>query len=263
VTQLSDTAEVPVVVSVDQPPVPKPAETVEAKEPSVGEVAQGYRLGLLNAQAQPAKGPAENEDEVNYRVKNAPVDKLAALLVVLYPGEGPGGSATEQFILYKSAEIGRQARQLAERLDPGTFANSSGSAQTWKLAIEELYRTEFPLKLEPERRLTVVSLLHRVLNDEFADRDLRWSAGILASYLYTRYNPKDMLTARAALGFAGRLIKGDDYKTMVTKYHLIRLSELEGNKKQMKREALEALRAHKNLENTSCFQMIRELGQKK
>jgi len=233
---------------------PQPAGNV-AQEPVAPKKRTGdgrdYRL-YFTAGAEVADLPAENV----FVVRSAPVAKLAELIGLLYPGLGPGGRPEVQYIIYSDIDVWRSARGFAEQLD--TRASDTGSAgDMWRQAIDGLYASAFPRKLERQKRLRIVKLLNRVGRDRSANHDVRWAAAIIKSHLFVRYDPKDYSVAGAALAEAGKTVQHGDYRAMVVRYHHIKQLVAGGRKRDAVTKARRTLKDYAQFRNTSCYGMIR------
>lgn len=193
-----------------------------------------------------------------YLATQAPVDKLADLLAILYPAQGPGGSEKIRYLLYRDEAIWERAKKFAERLDEaaieqGTYVVGQGS---WPTALGLLYGSEYPRKLAPETRKRVISHLNHVIGDESADREIRWAAAVLAGNLHGRFDPKDFVSASAtfveAMGFA----PGDEFEALVVRYHHIQLLMVMNQPIKAKKQAIDALNYFQRWRNTECYERI-------
>ncbi len=198
--------------------------------------------------------PAENFVVIKY----APVDKLAELLSLVYPGEGPGGSVRLRFILYKDAEIWTQAKKFAKHIDVKVWrAEQTGQNDSdWQTAIGMIYASEFPRKLDPDVRFKIISRLNRIVSDPQIDSPDRWASAIIIAYLNSEYDPRDFTAANANLSLAGRIIRGREYQMLVVCYHQIRLMYERGERLQAKKLCQQSLDSFRALENTECYQSI-------
>lgn len=220
---------------------------------AIAERGRLYRLYLVAGQAD-ADIPPENVCVV----RRAPLGKLAAVMSLLYPGEGPGGGRDVRHIIYRNREVWQYARQFASRLDEvGPAGQQSGGHQLWSDALDELYKTEFPRKVQPGPRLRIVGMLNRLANDPSADRDIRWAGSVIAAHLFTRYEPKDYQIADATLALAGEFVDSGTFQFMVIRYHQVRQLESRGMKSRARREAKQALQQSQAWRGTTCWEMMR------
>jgi len=206
--------------------------------------------------------PAENV----YVAHHAPVEKLAELVQLLYPGKGPGGSDRVQFIVYADAGVWGSAKRFAELLDhAGSVESSLG--QLWPDALGRLYKSNFPRKLDRQDRTLVMNMFNRIAGGQSSDPDLRWGSGVIMAHLAARYDPKDYTTASAALALADKVVRRGGYREMVIRYHRIRHLIARGRRvKAVQARAIakarEALDAYHAFRNTSCYQMIRTISRR-
>lgn len=234
--------------------VPPPARTDVAKptpradRPAV-EAPEGkpvaYRLYLARDSSADTL-----PEEIVYDVKQAPVEKLAAVIQLLYPGKGPAGSTARQCIIYNDIDVWDAAKAMAGRLDAPT-----GDA-VWHKALAELYETQFPRKLGPQKRLRIINMLNRLARSRLADPDIRWAAAIITSHLSSRYDPKDHPTAGAALAEADRAARRGSFRAMVVRYHLVRQLIARGSKVKAIRTARDAADAYTEFRGTLCYQTL-------
>jgi len=234
------------------------ATTDQAGELAAIEKERLYRLYLSTGKANEAV-PAEN----TYVVRKAPVAKLAELLVLLYPGEGPGGRPDVRYVIYRNRDVWREARRFAELLDHAGSVGETAVNRLWREALDELYATEFPRKVAPEKRFRIITALNRLINDPGVDLSIRWAAGLITGHLFSRYDPKDHLTAGASLALAGRLVRDRPFQSMVVRYHQIRQLASRGEKLKAAKLARETLDYFRGLQKTLCYQMIQHQAQRK
>jgi len=254
-TSPRDRSSEPVTMRVPPPaarPEPAPRPRREAVDDERGRI---YRLYVTRN--------AELEAETGARVQvvgDAPVEKLADILWLMYPGEGPGGSRDTRYIVYLNSEVRDLAAAYAGLLDVGEPAEGEGGNAVWAEALSALYASEFPRKLDQASRLRAVGRLERVAQDPQAERELRWGAGILLWYVNTRFDPKDRAAASTGLALAARAATGDAYGTMVVRLHEIR--DLMARKTGMRamQKAREALVEFESLNGTACYKMIESVA---
>lgn len=249
----------PAVAETDSPRKPAHRQVRATKRTAIARSDGSYRLGIVQGQPSVERSEQSNYD---YAAQSTSPGKLAALLVVLFPGQGPGGNETERYIIYNSAEVWREAIDFLPRLDPAKVKPAANVPQAWPKALNTLYASRFPVKLERQQRSEILSMLHRVLNDHTADRELRWAAGIIAAGVHSRYHPQDHLTARAALGVAERAVVGLDYQSLVVRYHRIKLLMAEGSKRQARHEVREVFREYPQFKKTACCRIMRTMTKK-
>ncbi len=237
------------------PPAQKSAPNLKPSRQSALEKGELFRLYLGDESAQPMV-PSEDF----YLVRNAPLDKLAELLVLLYPGEGPGGNPNKRIVIYKNEQVWEQARTFAPRLDAAAEI-VGGESSDWAQALSLLYRSEYPRKLDATTRDKVISLFNQVIEDTSEDAGVRWAAVVLSSMLHVRFEPRDYSAAEAVLGEGENFIRGTDYRAMVMRYHHLRLLLARGQKLTARKQAMDAMNYFQNWQNTDCYDLIRMIGQ--
>ncbi len=228
------------------------------KEKKVLISARLYRLYMGSKSAESAI-PEENL----IILRHAPTDKLAELLEMLCPGEGPGGSVRLRFILYRDPTIWEQAKQFATKLDVPVWKRGKIEPNNWNTAIGMIYATHFPRKLEPEMRFKILSRLNQVITEQANDIKLRWASAIIAANINSQFEPRDLIAARAYLERAEKLARGNNYLALVTKYHEIKLLQLKRNKIKMMQLCQKTLDRYRLLENTECYQIILNILRRK
>ncbi len=210
-----------------------------------------FRLYLGN------KGTSEGiPDENLVIIGNACVDKLAELLELVYPGEGPGGSMRLRFILYRDGNIWQQAKEFAKELDVPMWKKDMEEDDDWKVSIGMIYGTRFPRKINPEMRFKILSRLNRLIKNPNNSIKRRWAGTIIASEINSRFEPRDFIAAGANLLLGEKIARGNSYWLLVTDYHRIKLLQMKREKLKMRRLCQETLDKYRVLENTECYQMI-------
>ena len=228
----------------DMGQIPEKAQVSPQAKPPISSL-DVYRLYISDQSQQKGQGWQDF-----YIVRNAPPEKLAELLAMLFPGQGPGGSERTRWIVYTDDTTASKAQDFARYLDASGKSN-------WDQALGYLYASSFPRKMDTDTRYRIVSLLNRVMADRSQKSDLRWSAGIIAANLYTYYDPKDFIAASASLAQSSGTVSKSDYKNMVVRYHQLRLLQSKGLKSSARMQAQEALSEFQKWENTDCYQFIR------
>ncbi|MFA5863615.1 MAG: hypothetical protein WC975_02905 [Phycisphaerae bacterium] len=198
-----------------------------------------------------------------YVVRQTTPDKLAELLSLIYPGQGPGGSDRLRFIIYADEKILEKAQSFASRLDVPAQKNKPENLSDWDLAIGLIYGSEFPRKLDSDARFRIVSMLNRIMDDRSAQVAVRWAAGIIASDLYSRFDPRDSVAASATLSRLSKVVRGQDYKAMVVRYHHLQQLMARGQTLTAKKQAQDALNYFQKWEDTNCYQSIRNIVEQK
>ncbi len=232
--------------------LPKQNKNPEAglSERSQRAIEQGrvYRLYIASSDAK-ISVPEENL----YIVKNAPPEKLAEILSLLFPAEGPGRSPNMSFLLYKNQDVWTKAIDFASKLD---VSDASAVGDPWQNGLALLYKSKFPRKLSPQDRYKITLQMNRVLNDTKRNSEIRWASGIIIAALNVRFSPKDYTLAGATLGLSSRIISEENYEMMVIQYHQIVELSLQGKKTQSQAYARETLDTYRNWSNTACFELI-------
>jgi hypothetical protein len=230
--------------------MPKPNLT--AKQQTAYEKSQILRLYICSEK------PKSIAEDSYYLATQAPVDKLADLLENLFPAQGPGGSEKIRYLLYRNDVVWERAMKFASRLDVPPMDSSiymSGQG-AWESALGLLYGSEYPRKLDPETRKRVISNLNHVVSDESADRETRWAAAILAGNLHARFDPKDFVSADATFGEASELVPGDEFESLVVRYHHIHLLVAMNQPLKAKKQAIDAMNYFQKWENTECYERL-------
>lgn len=230
--------------------MPKPNLT--AKQQTAYEKSQVLRLYLCSER------PRSLEEGSFYLASQAPIDKMADLLATLYPAEGPGGSETIRYLLYRNEGVWERAMRFAGRLDVPAMDSSiyiSGQG-AWETAVGLLYGSEYPRKLDPETRKRVISNLNHLIGDESAEREIRWAAAILAGTLHARFDPKDFILADATFGEAAGFAPGDEFEALVVRYHHIHLLATMGQPLKAKKQAIDAMNFFQRWENTQAYERV-------
>ena len=191
--------------------------------------------------------------------KQTTPNPVAELLVVVFPGQGPGGSDRLRYLLYSNDEVWSRAKAFVRRLDVAPLKPDAGSdgRNTWDQAIGLVYGSEFPRRMDPQVRFRAVGLLNQVMADRSADLDLRWAAGLIAANLQSRFDPKDSIAASALLSRTSELVRGSDYRALVVRYHYLRQLEARDQKLTLRKKAEECLKTYRRWEDTDCYQFIR------
>jgi len=204
-----------------------------------------------------------------YVLKQASSDKLAELLGWLFVSEGPGGSKRLSFLMYSEEETWSQAKNFAPLLDVGArdlrssqFA-AAADISNWEMAIGLIYGSDFPRQLDSDVRFRATSLLNQVLKDPGEKVEIRWAAGIIASTLQARYQPKDFVAARALLSQTDELVGGQNYRSLVVRYHYINQLMARDQKLTARKQAQDTLNTFQSLSHTDCYQAIRRIVDRK
>lgn len=245
------------------PPAAKAPVRLSPRQKATFEKGKVFTLYLGDESVEKKPGQSDL-----YLVKQATPDKLAELLVLLFPGDGPGGSVRLRFISYSDEQTWAQAMAFASRLDVAAIRIQPGiglpeTAAEWDLAIGLVYGSEFPRKMDPDIRFRAVSLLNHILKDPGAGAEQRWAAGILAATLQTRFEPRDLVAASATLSQTLRLTSKQDYKALVIRYHYIRQLMARGQTLTARRHAQDALNYFQGLDDTNCYRFLRTIVEQK
>jgi hypothetical protein len=248
------------------PPAQKTSAQMTSKQKKVYEKGEINRLYIGDATAS-KDASADNL----YIAKQTTPDKLAELLTLLYPGQGPGGSDRLRFLLYSDETTWEKAKAFAPRLDvaaqqikpDGTPVVDTKTLPEWDLAIGLIYGSEFPRRVDPDIRVRVISLLNHVLEYPSAQADLRWGAAIISSNLNARFDPKDYIAASATLSQGLRLTGKQDYKAMVIRYHHIK--QLLGREQKLtaRKQAQDFLNYFQNWDTTDCYHFVQTIVEQK
>jgi len=181
---------------------PQPAGRVAPQQPPAPpEVVEGglFRLELLSA-----PGELRRESNVS-RLKLArtrAVD-VAAVIEMLLPGMGRGGSDDRHYLLYQSETVWRLASHFAGLADvepveglPGETPTSAPEA--FGKGVGMVYAMLRPGRREAQRVLRAESLLNAAVQAETAERSVRWAAAMLAGKLLSaaRFDQFDFEGAR-------------------------------------------------------------------
>jgi hypothetical protein len=248
------------------PSAQKTSAQMTPKQKTIYEKGEIFRLyiGDPSTQSNTATGNI-------YIARQTTPDKLAELLVLLYPGQGPGGSDRLRFLLYSDESTWEKAKAFAPRLDavPQTL-KSDGNGTTevkpvedWMQAIGLIYGSEYPRRVDADLRVRITSLLNHVLEDPSANTELRWAAAVLSANLNARFDPKDYLAASAALSQGLRLVGKQDYQALVIRYHYIKQLAARDQKLAAKKQAQDSLNYFQAWEGTDCFHFMRNIVEQK
>ncbi len=259
----ADSENEPEIGQVPPPATRAPANmsTKQRRSFAKGEI---YRLYIGDESSKETLSPQNL-----YLVKQTSPEKLAELLVMLYPAEGPGGSKRLSFLLYSNQEIWDRAKAMAPRLDVAPQQTESGKLSLnkgltpWDQAIGLIYGSDFPRQMDSDVRFRVTNLLNQIIKDPAEKTELRWAAGVIAGTLQTRFNPKDYVAAKALLSQAGNFARGRDFKALVIRYHYIRQLAARGQDLAAQKQAQDALNEFQTWENTYCYQSIRRMMEQK
>jgi hypothetical protein len=238
----------------------KPAPVTSAEQDLAYLKTQTFRLYIGS------ELPKQSEAGENFCLaRKAPVDKLADVLSLLYPAQGPGGSETFRYLLYRNEDVLSQAKNMAERLDAAPIVLDADHSPTvdqssWELALGFLYGSDYPRKLDPALRSRVVLLLNQVIENPAADRQLRWAAAILAGNLQARFEPKDYVVAGATFSRAADFTPGPSYQAMVARFHAVRLLLARNQQLTAKNQAMNAVDYFRDWQYTECYEYLRNVA---
>jgi hypothetical protein len=246
------------------PPATRTPANLSQRQKGVVERSRVTILYLGNETVQ--KKPGQQD---LYVVRQTTPDKLAELLVLLYPGDGPGGSDRLRFISYAGDRVWEMARAAApsfdvapQKIEPGATLDV-GAAGRWNLALGLIYGSDFPRRIESDARFRILSLLNQIVKDLSAPADRRWAAAVLAAALQTRYEPRDFVAASATLSQALRFTGRQDYRALVVRYHYIRQLLARGQALAARKQAQDALNYFQSQEDTNCYQFLRTIVEQK
>jgi hypothetical protein len=209
---------------------------------------------------QPPKSFAEGE--YSYVAKWAPVDRLSEILVLLYPAQGPGGDERIRYLLYRSENVMEKAKAMAVRLDVQAIGvnEARGDISTWNLALGLLYSSEFPRKIDVNRRAHVVALLNQVIENPTEDSHMRWAAALIAGHLEMMYSPQDYVLAGASFSRSLDFTSGPSYEGMASQYHMAKLLLVRHQRISAKKQAMDALNFYQKWESTECYERLRGIA---
>lgn len=242
--------------------MPPPGRTTTPELSGTGRQSAYERSQIcrLYISKEPPKSFAEGE--YSYVAKWAPVDRLSEILVLLYPAQGPGGDERVRYLLYRSETVMEKAKFMASHLDvPAIGINEAkGDVLTWNLAIGLLYSSEFPRKIDVNRRSHVIALLNQVIENPAEDSTIRWASAIIAGYLEMQYSPQDFVLAGASVSRSLDFTSGPSYEGLVSQYHLAKLLLMRHQQLTLKKQAMDALNFYQRWENTECYERLRGMA---
>jgi len=221
--------------------------------PETDKIKRGmlYRLHLIQDQLEPGLPP-----ENCLVVRGVPVTKVAAVLAILCPGEGPVAGVNIQNMIYRDPAMWQEARSMAEALVPPPNGKRA-EPEPWFTALLALYQADFPRRLTPPERIKIVQPLQTMVYEPRIKVEDRWAAAVLAAHLLVRYEPKDYIAAGELLGQAELLAGGSVHRTLIVRYHEIKCRLAQGDRQSAKALADRTLEEFRGLENSTCYQSIR------
>jgi hypothetical protein len=228
----------------------KPDPRSSQREDKALEKTQMYRLYLSS---KSRKVTVNSEDVVI--LHEGPILKLAEVLSLIYPGQGPGG-VDPVYFYYRNETVCEMAKLMAEKFDL-----ASGTVpEAWKSALVELTETEFPRKLSGNQRQKIVSKFREASRNSGNEKIVRWAGCVIAAELLSEYDPRDLSGAKELLKQAETYYGGSDFHAMVVRYYRIKILMDEGKKIPVKQEAQDALNYFQMWENTEVYEKIKALG---